>query len=168
MTLAEWCLFGAVILYLGTLAPAKALATREFDNADPRGAKFYEHPVRKRALGAHVNGIETFPFFAAAVILAELKGAPQGWTDGLALAFLVVRIAFVIAYVTDRPTLRTVLWNVAMALNVGIFSCPATASKERSSPRESASPGRSHSGRCWRGFRQRLGKRDRGLAATAA
>jgi uncharacterized MAPEG superfamily protein len=121
VTLAEWCLFGAVILYLGTLAPAKALAPREFDNADPRAAKFYEHPVRKRALGAHVNGIETFPFFAAAVILAELKGAPQDWTDALAVAFLLARIAFVIAYVGDRPTLRTVLWNVAMAFNVGIF-----------------------------------------------
>ena len=121
MTLAEWCLFGAVILYLGTLAPAKALAPREFDNADPRGTRFYERPVRKRALGAHVNGIETFPFFAAAVILAELKGAPQGWTDGMAVAFLVARIAFVIAYVTDRPTLRTVLWNVGMAFNAGIF-----------------------------------------------
>ncbi len=121
MTIAEWCLFGAVMLYLSTLAPAKALGHREFDNAAPRSDEFYEHPVRRRVLGAHINGIETFPFFAAAVLLAEFREAPQPWIDGLAAAFLVSRIAFVLAYVGDRATLRTMLWNVAFAFNLGIF-----------------------------------------------
>lgn len=121
MTAAEWCLFGAVMLYLMTLAPTKGLAPREFDNADPRNPKFFEHPTRKRALGAHINGIETFPFFAAAVLLAEFRLAPQDWVDGLALGFLVTRIAFAIAYVANRPTLRTVLWNAAFAFNLGLF-----------------------------------------------
>jgi uncharacterized MAPEG superfamily protein len=121
MTIAEWCLFGAVILYLGTVAPAKAWGHREFNNAAPRDPAFYEHPVRKRALGAHINGIETFPFFAAAVLLAEFRGAPQEWIDGLAISFLVTRLVFVAAYVGDKPTARTVLWNAAFALNLGIF-----------------------------------------------
>ena len=121
MTGAEWCLFGAVLLYLLTLAPTKGLAPREFDNANPREPKFFEHPVRKRALGAHINGIETFPFFAAAVVLAEFRNAPQDWVDGLALAFLITRVGFVAAYVGNRPTLRTVLWNAAFAFNLGLF-----------------------------------------------
>jgi uncharacterized MAPEG superfamily protein len=121
MTGAEWCLFGAVLLYLLTLAPTKGLAPREFDNANPRDPKFFEHPVRKRALGAHINGIETFPFFAAAVVLAEFRNAPQDWVDGLALAFLITRVGFVAAYVGNRPTLRTVLWNAAFAFNLGLF-----------------------------------------------
>jgi len=121
MTVAEWCLFGAVMLYLGTLAPTKALAPREFNNADPRNPAFYEHPIRKRALGAHVNGMETFPFFATAVLLAEFRSAPQPWVDGLAIAFLALRLAFVVAYLTNAPTARTVLWNAAMAFNLGIF-----------------------------------------------
>jgi hypothetical protein len=41
--------------------------------------------------------------------------------DGLAVAFLLTRVAFVAAYVGDKPTLRTVLWNAAMAFNVGVF-----------------------------------------------
>jgi uncharacterized MAPEG superfamily protein len=121
MTIAEWCLFGAVILYLGTVAPAKALGRREFDNAAPRDARFYEHPVRQRVLGAHINGIETFPFFAVAVLLAEFRHAPQVWVDGLAIAFLMTRLVFVAAYVGDKPTARTVLWNAAFAFNLGIF-----------------------------------------------
>ena len=121
MTVAEWCLFGAVILYLGTIAPAKALGHRDFNNAAPRDPAFYEHPVRQRALGAHINGIESFPFFAAAVILAEFRQAPQECIDALALAFLVARVAFVIAYVANQSTLRTVLWNAAFAFNLGLF-----------------------------------------------
>ena len=121
MTIAEWCLFGAVMLYLLTIAPAKALGHREFDNNAPRDPAFYEHPVRKRALGAHVNGIETFPFFAVAVLLAEFRHAPQLWVDGLAVGFLVCRIAFVAAYVGNRAVLRTTMWNVAMAFNLAIF-----------------------------------------------
>jgi uncharacterized MAPEG superfamily protein len=121
MTGAEWCIFGAVLLYLLTLAPTKGFAPREFDNANPREPQFFEHPVRKRALGAHINGIETFPFFAAAVLLAEFRNAPQDWVDGLALAFLITRVGFVAAYVGNRPTLRTVLWNAAFAFNLGLF-----------------------------------------------
>jgi uncharacterized MAPEG superfamily protein len=125
MTTAEWCLFGAVVLYLVTLAPAKALASREFDNARPRDPAFYADPLRARILGAHINGIETFPFFAAAVLLAELRQAPQASIDLLAAGFLLTRIAFVLAYVGDKATLRTILWNVAFFFNIGIFFLPA-------------------------------------------
>ena len=121
MTIAEWCLFGAVMLYLATVAPAKAIGRRAFDNASPRDPSFYEHPIRKRALGAHINGIETFPFFATAVLLAQFRQAPQDWIDGLSIAFVVTRVSFVFAYVGDKPTVRTVLWNAAFAFNLGIF-----------------------------------------------
>ena len=121
MTIADWCLFGAVILYLVSLAPAKALAAREFDNAQPRDPAFYADPVRGRMLGAHINGIEAFPFFAVAVLLADFRAAPQVWIDGLAILFLSTRILFVLAYVGDRPTLRTTLWNAAFAFNAAIF-----------------------------------------------
>lgn len=129
MTIAEWCVFAAVMLYLATVAPAKALGHAQFNNAAPRDPAFYEHPMRGRALGAHINGIETFPFFAVAVLLAEFRHAPQFWIDGLALAFVGARIAFVLAYVVDRPTARTVLWNIAFAFNLGIFFLSGTGTR---------------------------------------
>lgn len=121
MTVAEWCLFGAIMLALLTLALVKPMAGREFDNANPRDPHFYERPVRRRALGAHLNGLETFPFFAVSILLAEFRQSPQTWVDALAAAFLLARIAFVVAYIGDRPTLRTILWNIGMAFNLGIF-----------------------------------------------
>ncbi len=125
MTLAEWTILGAVLLYLLTLAPAKALGYREFNNADPRDPRFYEKPIRKRAQSAHQNGIETFPFFAAAILLAEFRSSPQGWIDAFAIAFLLVRLAYVAAYLADRPTARSLLWSAGFVCNLAIFLLPA-------------------------------------------
>ena len=124
MTIAEWSLLAAVILYLLTIAPFKPLGHREFDNAKPRDPAFYEKPIRARALGAHLNGIETFPFFAAAVLLAEFRGCPQGRVDALAVAFVAIRLLFVLAYLGDRPWTRTLIWNVGFLINLAIFLQP--------------------------------------------
>jgi uncharacterized MAPEG superfamily protein len=124
MTIAEWCVFGAVMLYLLTIAPFKAINLRRFDNSKPRDPAFFEDPLRARALGAHINGIESFPFFAAAVLLAEFRAAPQNLINELAALFLIVRIAYVLTYLGDRPTLRSILWNIGFAINVAIFFLP--------------------------------------------
>ncbi|QPF91142.1 MAPEG family protein [Bradyrhizobium commune] len=124
MTLAEWCVFGAVLLYLLTLAAGKLTAIRRFDNANPRDPAFFQDPIRARALGAHQNGIETFPFFAFAVLLAEFRDSPQRLIDELAILFLIVRIAYVLTYLGNRPTLRSILWNIGFALNLGVFFMP--------------------------------------------
>jgi uncharacterized MAPEG superfamily protein len=124
MTIAEWSLLAAVVLYLLTLAPVKPIGYRDFDNSKPRDPAFYAKPLRARALGAHLNGVETFPFFAAAVLLAEFRGAPQARIDMLAAAFVAVRFAYVLAYLFDRPWTRTALWNVGFALNLAIFLQP--------------------------------------------
>jgi uncharacterized MAPEG superfamily protein len=125
MTVAEWCVFGAVLLYLLTIAPFKAIGFRGFDNSRPRDPKFFEDPLRARALGAHINGIETFPFFAAAVLLAEFRAGPQRLIDELAVLFLIVRMAYVLTYLGNRPTLRTILWSLGFAINLAIFFMPA-------------------------------------------
>ena len=125
MTVAEWCVFGTLMLYLLTIAPIKWAGFRSFDNANPRDPGFYDDPIRSRALGAHQNGIEAFPFFAAAVLLAEFRAAPQYLVDELAVLFLIVRIAYVFTYLGNRPTLRTILWSIGFAINVSIFFLPA-------------------------------------------
>ncbi len=125
MTVAEWCIFGALMLYLLTIAPVKWIGFRRFDNAKPRDPAFYADPLRARALGAHQNGIETFPFFAIAVLLAEFREGPQRLIDELAILFLIVRIAYVLTYLGDRPTLRSILWSIGFAINLAIFFIPA-------------------------------------------
>src|ERR1700679_4010291 len=121
MTIAEWCVFGTLMLYLLTTAPIKWIGFRRFDNAKPRAPSSYDDPIRTRALGAHQNGIEAFPFFAIAVLLAEFRGGPQRLVDELAVLFLIVRISYVFTYLGNRPTLRSILWIIGLAINVAIF-----------------------------------------------
>ena len=125
MTVAEWCVFATLMLYLLTIAAVKWIGFRRFDNSRPRNPAFYDDPIASRALGAHQNGIEAFPFFAVAVLLAEFRAAPQNLINELAVLFLIVRIAYVLTYLGDRPTLRSILWSVGFAINVAIFFLPA-------------------------------------------
>ena len=124
MTIAELCIAATVMLYLLTIVPLKWIGYRSYDNARPRDPDFYQDAIRARALGAHQNGIEAFPFFAAAVLLAEFRGAPQNLINELAVLFVIVRIAYVLTYIGDRPRLRSILWNLGFAINIAIFFLP--------------------------------------------
>jgi uncharacterized MAPEG superfamily protein len=124
MTVAEYCIFGVVALYLLTIVPIKWIGYQQYDNAKPRDPAFYRDAIRARALGAHQNGIEAFPFFAVAVLLAEFRAAPQNLINELAMLFLIVRIAYVLTYIGNRPRLRSILWNVGFTINIAIFFLP--------------------------------------------
>jgi uncharacterized MAPEG superfamily protein len=124
MTIADLCLLGAVLLVLLSIMPAKIRGRAEFNNARPRDPSFYRDAFRTRALGAHQNGFESFPFFATAVLLAEMRSAPQPWVNALAVGYLVARAAYVGCYLGDKPTPRSVMWTLAFACNVGIFFLP--------------------------------------------
>ena len=125
MTVAEWCVFASLMLCLLSIASVKWLRHRVFDNSRPRDPAFYEDPIAARALGAHQNGLEAFPFFAVAVLLAEFRGCPQNLINELAVLFVIVRIAYVFTYIGNRPTLRSILWSIGFAINVVIFFLPA-------------------------------------------
>src|ERR1700756_5534915 len=124
MTVAEWCVFATLLLYLLTIAPIKWIGFRHFDNSRPRDPAFYDDPIAARALGAHQNGIEAFPFFAVAVLLAEFRGGPQNLVNELAVLFVIVRIAYVFTYIGNRPRLRSILWGLGFIINVAIFLLP--------------------------------------------
>ena len=125
MTVAEWCVFASLMLYLLSIATVKWLRYGDFDNSRPRDPNFYQNPIAARALGAHQNGIEAFPFFAVAVLLAEFRASPQNLINELAILFVIVRIAYVFTYIGNRPTLRSILWSIGFAINIAIFFLPA-------------------------------------------
>lgn len=129
MTIAELCLLAAVLVTLMSILPAKLDGRREYDNANPRNPGFYKPGLRMRAQGAHMNGFETFPFFAAAVLLAEMRAVHQGTVNILAVAFILARIAYVLLYLTDRPSMRSVVWAVGLGCNLAIFFSPAWAGR---------------------------------------
>ena len=129
MTIADLCLLAAVILTIVSIGPAKMSGARNYDNSNPRDPSFYTPGLRARSQGAHLNGYEAFPFFAAAVILAEMRAVPQDVVNGLAMAFIVARVLYVLFYLGDRRTLRSLVWAVALLCNLAIFFSPAWAGR---------------------------------------
>lgn len=109
MTIALWCvLIAALLPYLATTV-AKAGGQR-YNNRNPRAWLDKQEGFRRRANNAQVNSFEAFPFFAAAVIVAQMLQAPQDRIDALALIFIAARATYLVAYLADLHWLRSIVW----------------------------------------------------------
>lgn len=123
MTTAYWMVLVAGLMPYWPTAVSKWRKT--YDNAMPRAGLETLSPQRQRAYWAQLNAFEAFPLFAAAVIIAHLAGAAQATVDGLAVAFVVLRVLYTLAYIYDRPTLRSLLWVAAVGCVVALFVAAA-------------------------------------------
>ena len=120
MTIAYACL-----LFMG-LFPyvAAGIAKKGFegyDNSMPRQWLAKQMGFRARANAAQANLFESLPLFFAAVIIAQIANAPQARIDLLALGFVVARIAYVICYLANWPTARTIVWLLGLICVVALF-----------------------------------------------
>lgn len=125
MTIAYWCVLVAGILPYVWIIMAKSAPG--MDNAAPR--VFVEGLTgwRQRAAWAERNAFEALPLFIAAVVIAHLASVPQARIDGLALAFIVLRVAHGAFYIANRPSLRSLAWALAFACVVALFVLAARA-----------------------------------------
>lgn len=119
MTLAFWMVLVCAMLPYLTVAVAKYRP--DYDNAAPRAQLAAAEGYRLRAWWAHLNHFEAFPPFAAGVIIAQLAQAGQGWVDGLAVAFVALRILYSVLYIADRPTARSLVWIAGFLCMAGLF-----------------------------------------------
>jgi uncharacterized MAPEG superfamily protein len=121
LTIALWCVLVAGLLpYAGTVI-AKAGGTR-YDNRDPRSWLDRQSGWRRRADNAQRNGFEAFPFFAAAVLVAQFVQAPQARIDMLALAFVAARLLYLGFYLANLHYLRSLAWLVGFVATVLVFT----------------------------------------------
>lgn len=121
MTTAYWMILVAGLLpYWPTVA---SKWRRDYSNAAPRAGVDKLQPFNQRAYWAQLNAFEAFPLFAAAVIIAHLSvsRADQAWINGLAVAFVGCRVLYTLAYVYDKPTLRSLLWSGGLLCVIGLF-----------------------------------------------
>lgn len=119
MTTAYWTILVAGLLpYWPTLA---SKWRRDYSNAAPRAGVDKLAPHNQRAYWAQLNAFEAFPLFAAAVIIAHLARADQARIDNLAVAFIGFRVAYTLAYIYDKPTLRSLLWAGGLLCVIGLF-----------------------------------------------
>lgn len=120
MTIAYAC-----VLFMG-LFPyvAAGIAKKGFegyDNSMPRLWLAKQTGFRARANAAQANLFESLPLFFAAVIIASVTNAPQYRIDFLAVGFVIARIAYLICYVANWPTTRSIVWLCGLICVVALF-----------------------------------------------
>jgi len=119
MTIAIWCIFIA-----GTLPYIAFSFVKGIDADKPRYQVGALDGRSIRAYGAHLNGLETFPWFAAAVIVAHMVGGPSRIADILAIVYVLIRIGHMGAYIGGRQPLRSALFTVGQLVALAIFVSP--------------------------------------------
>ena len=70
------------------------------------------------------NYMETFPFFATAVLVAQTSGVHNELTHWGSLAYLSGRIAYTALYVSGIPLIRSLFWNIAAFGMLAVLVAP--------------------------------------------
>jgi uncharacterized MAPEG superfamily protein len=127
LTVAYWCVLTSSVLPILCAGLAKwgmfTTPRRQggYDNNLPRQWLARQTDWRARANAAQANSFEALPFFIGAVIIAHQLGASQLRLDVLAFLFVVLRLLYIMMYVADLATVRSVLWSLAFLVNIAIL-----------------------------------------------
>lgn len=127
LTVAYWTVLIAALLPIVCAGLAKwgavGKSRREggYDNHNPRAWLAKQSDWRARANAAQANSFEAMPFFIGAVIIAHQLHAPQMRLDVLAFTWVVLRMLYILMYLADMATMRSVVWVLALGVNIGIL-----------------------------------------------
>jgi len=93
--------------------------------ASPRDAEMPPlKPLAGRINRNFRNYMETFPFFAAAVLIAEAAGVHDALTRWGSVAYIAGRVVYTALYISGVPLIRSLFWNVAAFGMLAVFAAP--------------------------------------------
>jgi uncharacterized MAPEG superfamily protein len=72
------------------------------------------------------NNLQAFAYFAPAALLVGIEGTGSDFTLLAAQIFLIARLAYVPAYVSGIPLLRTAIWSVGLGASLYIYAVALT------------------------------------------
>lgn len=121
--LAWGCVLGVVHVFI-----AVRFKTRQYGSRWNMGARDEEmpplNPVAGRLARAQANFFETFPLFAAAVLIVAAAGLESRLTAIGAWIWLAARVVYLPLYVFGVPVLRTIVFLVSI-LGIAMVLRPA-------------------------------------------
>lgn len=121
MTISLWCILAALLAPYILSVLARSGVTKADYVQNPRAFNETLTGWHRRAHLAQLNAFETFPGFAAAVLVAHITQVPQIQIDIVALVFILFRILHASFYITDKPNLRSLSWQMGMLCIVSLF-----------------------------------------------
>jgi len=131
MNLVLFCVLAAALMPIVCAGIAKSRGFGKsrrdggFDNNNPREWLAKQTGWQARANAAQGNSFEALPFFMGAVAIAVAQGADVQRLGLLCAVWVALRAAFVLLYLLDAASLRTVAWTAAIGVNIAIlFSTP--------------------------------------------
>ena len=95
---------------------------KDYDNHHPRAWMTAQTGRRARADAAQQNSFEAFPFFVGGVALALWSQADALEVALWAWLFVAMRVAYIYCYVTDRASLRSIVWFLRLAAVLRLYS----------------------------------------------
>ena len=119
MSLELSCLAWSVVL--GLIHILAAGNARTFDlgakwNMGPRDGETKPlSPLTNRLLRAQSNFFETFPLFAASILMAVMTGSISSYSYWGAILYLAARVIYLPLYALGIPVIRSIIWLVSMS-----------------------------------------------------
>lgn len=117
MTIELWMLTLSVVLGIVQIVAASHAASLQRGyrwSASPRDEKLPPlRGVAGRLDRALRNFMETFPLFAAVVLVAHVSGVHNWLTELGAQLYFWARVVYVPLYAAGVPLIRSLVWNVA-------------------------------------------------------
>ena len=93
--------------------------------ASPRDVEMPSlRPIAGRISRNFRNYMETFPFFAAAILIAQATGVHNELTHWGSIAYIGGRIAYTALYVSGIPLIRSLFWNIAAFGMLAVLAAP--------------------------------------------
>lgn len=124
MTTELWALTGVVMLAMAQMGLATTFSKRQTGNKysiGPRDELIVLAGLAGRFDRALKNLNESLPLFTIVIMTAHVTEKNNDWTALAAQAFLLARIAYVAAYASGIPWVRTVVWQISMLAVVAII-----------------------------------------------
>jgi uncharacterized MAPEG superfamily protein len=124
MTTSLWCLMVVAILPYVLSTAGGYFRFRQFDeldNKNPRAQSAALEGLGARIYAAQQNAWEALPFFAAAVLVANLGGADPDKAGLASIVFLGTRVLHPILYAANLDVLRSVVFLIGLASGIRLF-----------------------------------------------
>ena len=122
MTIGYMCLLICMLLPIFWAGVSKyGYDDIKYDNESPRDHLSSLSGKAKNAYNAEQNCYETFPAFAAAVIIAHQIGNDQFMINMLCVVFLLTRILHGYFYITNKGSLRSFVFVLGLITNIWLF-----------------------------------------------
>ncbi|MFC0179385.1 MAPEG family protein [Thorsellia kenyensis] len=94
---------------------------KDFDNHHPRQWMSKFDGYRARANAAQANTLESLPFFYASALFALYMQVDYQGLACLLWIWIICRVVYIYAYIKDMATFRSIVWFVALCVNITLL-----------------------------------------------